>query len=79
MISMMCNLWDNFSMWVSDKWSTTTFALVVSIFGLLGLMALLSFFKKSFDKGKRPKWGTLILSLLMFALMAVVFAAKKFS
>ncbi len=76
MFSMLCSLWDNFTMWVSNGWSQTTYIIVVCVFGLCGLLALLSFFKKSFDKGKKPKWGMLILSLIMFALLAVVCVAR---
>ncbi len=76
MFSMLCSLWDDFSMWVTDQWSQTTYLLVACAFGILGLMALLSFFKNSFNKGQKPKWGTLILSIVLFALLAVVSAAR---
>ena len=76
MISMLCSLWDDFSMWVTDVWSSMTYAIVVGIFGVLGLMALLSFFKKSWDKGKKPKWGQLFLAILMFGLVALISIAR---
>lgn len=76
MFSMLCSMWDDFSMWVTNQWTQTTFVIVVCIVGVLGLFALLSFFKGSFDKGKKPKWGTLILSIILFALLAVLSAAR---
>lgn len=76
MVSMLCSLWDDFSKWVTVSWTQTTYIIVVCVFGLLGLMALLSFFKGSFDKGKKVKWGKLILALLLFGLLAVVSAAR---
>ena len=77
MKSMICNIWNDFTAWVLT-WSQTTFIFVVCILGLLGLLALLSFFKKSINKDKRPKWGQLIIAVLMFALLAVVCAARPF-
>mgnify|MGYP001624776368 len=76
MFSMLCSLWDDFSMWVTNQWSQTTYIIVVCVLGVLGLMALLSFFKGSFDKGKKPKWGTLILSIILFAILAVICFAR---
>lgn len=76
MFSMLCSLWDDFSMWVTNQWSQTTYIIVVCVLGVLGLMALLSFFKTSFDKGKKPKWGTLILSIILFAILAVICFAR---
>lgn len=76
MISTLCNVWNDFSMWVSNEWSQMTFYIVISILCVLGLFGFLSFFKKSWDKGKRPKWGLLIVSALMFGLMALLFFAR---
>lgn len=76
MFSMLCSLWDDFSMWITNQWSQTTYIIVVCVLGVLGLMALLSFFKGSFDKGKKPKWGTLILSIILFAILAVICFAR---
>ena len=76
MFSMLCSLWDDFSMWVTNEWSQTTYVIIVCVFGVLGLLSLLSFFKGSFDKGKKPRWGTLILSIILFALLAVVCVAR---
>ena len=76
MLSMLCSMWDDFSNWVTNSWSDATFIIVVVIFGVLGLMALVSFFKKSFDKGKKPKWLTLILAIILLVLMGVVIYAR---
>lgn len=76
MMSMMCNIWDKFCQWVSFEWSSLTFILVVGALMIMGLLAVLSFFKKSFNKDKKPKWGTLILAIIIFALVAVLFAAN---
>ncbi len=76
MSSMLCNIWDDFSNWVTLEWSQPVYIIVVCIFALLGVMGLLSFFKGSINKDKKPKWGVLVLSLLMFGLLAIVVAAK---
>ncbi|MBE7076069.1 MAG: hypothetical protein E7375_03275 [Clostridiales bacterium] len=76
MLSTLCSIWDDFCAWVSVGWTQTTFIIVVCVFGILGLMSLLSFFKQSFDKGKKPKWFQLILSLILLGLMAVVCIAR---
>ena len=72
MMSMLCNVWQDFSNWIRLGWSDVTFGLVISIFALCGVLSLLTFFKKSFDKGKKPKWGMLVLAIIMFALLAGV-------
>lgn len=77
MMSMLCNIWNDFSAWVFS-WSQLTYIFVVCIFAILGLFGLLAFFKKSVNKDKRPKWGMLIISIIMFALLAVVVAARPF-
>ena len=77
MKSMICNIWNEFTVWVMS-WSQVTYIIVICIFGLLGLLGLLSFFKKSVNKDKRPKWGVLIVAILMFALLAIVCAARPF-
>lgn len=76
MNSMLLSLWDDFTKWVSVDWSQTTYIIVVCIFGLLGLLSLLSFFKGNFDKGKKVKWSKLILALLLFGLLALVSFAR---
>lgn len=73
---MLCSMWDDFSNWVTNTWSDATFIIVVVIFGVLGLMTLVSFLKGSFDKGKRPKWLTLILSIILLVLMGVLIYAR---
>ena len=76
MLSMLCSMWDDFSNWVTNTWSDATFIIVVVIFGVLGQMTLVSFLKGSFDKGKRPKWLTLILSIILLVLMGVLIYAR---
>ncbi len=72
---MLATLWNDFSNWVSE-WGNTIFIIVVCIFAILGLSAFLSFFKKSINKDKRPKWGMLILAIIMFAIFTVLCCAK---
>lgn len=78
MKSMLCNLWNDFCVWVMS-WSNAVFVMVICIFGILGLMGLLTFFKKSVNKDKKPKWGMLIISIIMFALLAVICVARPFN
>ncbi len=73
---LLATLWNNFSNWVTEEWSQTTFILVVTILGVLGLWALLTFFKGSINKDKKPKWGTLVVSIVMFVLLAILCSAK---
>lgn len=75
-MNMLLSIWDDFRNWVTIDWSQTTYILVVCIFGLCGLMALLSFFKGNFNKGKKIKWGKIVLAVFMFALLAVISAAR---
>lgn len=75
-MNMLLSIWDDFSNWVTLEWSQTTYILVICIFGLCGLMALLSFFKGNFNKGKKIKWGKIVLAVFMFALLAVVSYAR---
>ena len=78
MVSMLCSLWDDFSLWVTNDWSQLVFIFVVGLFGIFGLMGVLSFLKgPKYNKEKKPfKWGVLVMSILMFALMGVVLAAR---
>lgn len=75
---MLCNIWDDFSNWVTLQWTQTTYIIVLSVFVLCGLLGALSFFKKSINKDKRPKWGILVVSIICFAL-AVVLALARFA
>ena len=78
MVSMLCSLWDDFSKWVSVDWSNTTYIIVVCVLGILGVMGLLSFLKgPKYNKDKKPfKWGTLVLSLLLFGILAIISCAR---
>lgn len=73
---MLLSLWDDFSNWVTVEWSQTTFAIVISFLGICGLLSFLSFFKGNFNKGKKIKWGNLVLALFLFGLLAVISVAK---
>ena len=75
-MSMMLGLWNDFSNWITNTWSDVTFLIVVSIFGILGLLALLSFFKGNFDKGKKVKWLKLVFALVMFGLLTLLCCVK---
>ncbi len=76
MMSTICDVWGDFKNWVTTGWNQTTFIIVICVLGVCGLFMLLSFFKNSFNKGKRPKWFALILSLILFGLMALIFSAR---
>ena len=80
-MAMLCNvfqdLWQKFEMWVTLEWTPLTFGLLVSILGVVGCVGLLTFFKKSYGKAdKPPKWGTLVVAILMFIILAIVCAAR---
>ncbi len=73
---MIANIWDKFSNWVTVEWSDLVFGIVVCVFAVIALESILTFLKKS-NKDKKPfKWGSLILTLLCFGILAVLFAAK---
>ena len=72
----MQELWQKFSLWVTLEWSNLTFIAVITVFAVLGLMAVLSFFKKSVNKDKKPKWGPIVLCAISFIIVAVLCAAR---
>lgn len=82
MSSMLCDvftdLWHKFSYWVTVEWSYLVFIITVCIFALLGGLALVSFIKgPKYNKEKKPfKWGSLVVSILMFGVMAVLLIAR---
>lgn len=78
MFSTLCNIWDDFSNWVTLGWDYTVFIIVVAIFAVLGGLAVVSFVKgPKYNKEKKPfKWGSLIFGLVMFGLMAVLLMAR---
>ena len=49
-MSMLCNLWTDFQDWISHDWSDVTFYIVISILTILGLLALSTFVKGSYNK-----------------------------
>lgn len=74
---MLCSLWDNFSKWVSVDWTKTTYAIVLTVLGIAGIISFLSFFKANTkDSGKLTKWSSLLFSIICFALVALLVAAK---
>ena len=77
-MGMLLNVWTDFTDWISNDWSDTTFFFIMSVFLVLGLMALLTFIKKSYNNNKsdKIKWSMLVLSILMFAIVAVLCVAK---
>ncbi len=76
MISTLCNFWDDFSSWVTVGWTDTTFAFILTAFLVLGLLSLLSFFKKNFNKGKKVKWFNIFFCALMFVCVGILCAAR---
>ena len=75
-MSMLCNLWTDFQHWISNDWTDVTFYIVMSIFAIIGLLALVSFIKGSYDKGGKIKWLKLIASIIFLAIVAVLCVAK---
>lgn len=75
MNSMMLDIWGWFCSKVSSL-SNTTFSLIVTILGVCALLGFLSFFKKNFDKGKAIKWTQLVITILLFAVVAVLCLAR---
>lgn len=78
MFSLMLSIWDDFSEWVSTKWSQPVFFLVIAFLGIFGVMGILGFLKgNKFDKDKKPfRWSSLVMSVICFAVMAVLCMAK---
>ncbi len=73
---MLCNLWTDFSYWVTETWSDAVYIIIVCFLGICGLLGVLSFFKQSINKDTKPKWGILIVAIIMFVLLAVLFFAR---
>ena len=69
-MSMLCNLWTDFQHWISNDWTDVTFYIVMSIFAIIGLLAL------AYDKGGKIKWLKLIASIIFLAIVAVLCVAK---
>lgn len=74
--SMLLNLWGKISDWVTNGWSQTTYIIVMCVLGVCGLLLLSSYLKGNFNKGKKIKWGPLVLALILFALLALITAAR---
>ena len=77
MMKMICNIWDDFSLWVSS-WSQVTYIIVLCVLSILALVNILGFLKgNKFNKDKKPfKWGALVLTLVLFAIIIVLAIAK---
>ena len=78
MISMLCSIWGDFSDWITNAWTDTTFYIVVSILAICGLLFLSVFVKKSYNYNKddKIKWGQLVLAILFIAEVVVLCVAK---
>ena len=77
-MSMLCNLWTDFQDWISHDWSDVTFYVVISILAIIGLLALSSFVKRSYNNNKdgKIKWLKLVGSIILLAIVAVLCVAK---
>ena len=75
-MSMLCNLWTDFQDWISHDWSDVTFYVVMSILAIIGLLALGSFVKGSYNKEGKVKWLKLVGSVICLAIVAVLCVAK---
>ncbi len=76
MMSMLCNIWDDFSYWVSVVWSPVVFILVICGLSMMALWTLMTFFKKSVNKDKRPLWGKIVLIAILLVIVFVLCLAK---
>ena len=76
MKSMMLSLWDDFRKLVSVDMSQTTYIIIVCVLGICGMLALLSFFKGNYNKGKSVKWGKIVVAVLMFGILALLSAVR---
>ena len=76
MKGMLLSLWGKMSDWVSNGWTQTTYIIVMCILGVCGLLLLSTYLKSNFNKGKKIKWGPLVLALVLFGLMAFISALK---
>ena len=77
MMSMICNIWDDFSLWVTS-WADLTYILVMCAFSIVALVSILGFLKgNKFNRDKKPfKWASLVLALVMLAIILVLGLAK---
>lgn len=75
-MSMLCNLWTDFQDWISHGWSDVTFYIVISILTILGLLALSTFVKGSYNKEGKVKWLKLVGSIICLAVVTVLCVAK---
>lgn len=76
MKSMMLSLWDDFRKLISVDMNQTTYIIIVCVLGICGMLALLSFFKGNYNKGKGIKWGKIVVAVLMFGILALISAVR---
>ncbi len=76
MNSMLLSFGGKIKDWVTITWSQTTYIIVVCVLGVCGLLLLSSYLKTNFNKGKKVKWGPLVLALILFGLLAAVTALR---
>ncbi len=76
MNGMLLSLWGKMRDWVTNGWTQTTYIIVVCILGVCGLLLLSTYLKKNFNKGKKVKWGPLILAIILFVLLGLVTALR---
>jgi hypothetical protein len=79
MNALLLGFWETVKHFVTVDLTPTTFGLLVGILGVLALLAFLGFFKaaaKSANSGKAIKWGSLILAIIVFGLVALLVSAR---
>ncbi len=78
MRTLLLNLWDDFSNWVTHVWSPATYAIVVTIFGLIALTCILGFLKgPKFNKDVKPfKWGSVVICVVCLLVIGVISLAR---
>jgi hypothetical protein len=74
--SMLLDVWGTIKHWIGVTWAQSTYIIVVCVLGVCGLLLLSSYLKGNFNKGKKIKWGPLVLALVLFGLLALVSAAR---
>ena len=76
MKSMLLSLWTSFRKWVTVDWNPTTFYIVISVIGVCILFLLLGFLKGNYNKGKKIKWGNIVLLVLLGGVMGLLCYAR---
>lgn len=79
MNALLLGFWETIKRFVTIELTETTFGLLVGLLGLAGLFAFLGFFKaasKSVNGSKPVKWGSLILAIILFGLVALLCSVR---